>query len=122
MSSIPEATVLYPQHASTSPHSNGSYSPVFAVLAVITILSISACIIARFCARRICQPQPRAGKGDIEDRFDSSIPAGKLAKLGKSEAAWIGGKNAESVAKYAEIRGVKPEVYAVGNVGTKATA
>ncbi|PKU82626.1 uncharacterized protein LOC110116022 [Dendrobium catenatum] len=110
MSSIPQATVLYPQNASTSPHSNGSYSPVFAVLAVITILSISACIIARFCARRICQPQPRADngfcKGDIESRLASSIPAGKLAK---SEAAWIGGKNAESVAKHAEVKGVKPE-------------
>lgn len=127
MSSIPQETALYPPLAPASARSNGSYGPVFAVLAVIAVLSIAACIIARLCARRICQPNARADngfcKGDVESRFDSSIPAGKVAKPGKSEAAWHGGKRADiAAAKHAEVKGAKPAAYAAGNVGAKATA
>ncbi|XP_020594661.1 uncharacterized protein LOC110034758 [Phalaenopsis equestris] len=119
MSSIPQPTVLYPQPLSASAHSNGSYGPVFAVLAAIAVLSVAACIVARLCARRICQPSAGTDKGDVENRFDfSGFPAGKLARHGvRSEAAWHGGKKGEGAAKHAEINGAKSGGYVGGSAG-----
>ncbi|KAK8940156.1 hypothetical protein KSP40_PGU000177 [Platanthera guangdongensis] len=112
MSSIAQQTELYPQQFSTKgSHSNDSYGPAFAVLAVIAVLAISACIIGRICAHRIWRMEAGGGsrfsRGDNESRLPSSIQAGKLAK-GKPEASWRGGLNGE----HAEIKAGKEQHYA----------
>ncbi|KAI3866055.1 hypothetical protein MKX03_025890 [Papaver bracteatum] len=51
MSSFPP--IIYPNTATAQPashHSRGSFGPVFAVLAVVVVLSAIACIIGQICA------------------------------------------------------------------------
>ncbi|KAK1269445.1 hypothetical protein QJS04_geneDACA005019 [Acorus gramineus] len=72
--------VVYPHSVSTTPtlHSRGSFGPVFAALAVITVLSALACFLGRFCAHRISRLKfgrdrnPRV-KSDPEDRINATI-------------------------------------------------
>eukprot|EP01018_Ginkgo_biloba_P009503 Gb_30603 [translate_table: standard] len=47
--------VVYPQAVSSNggSHSNGSVGPVLAVLSVITILGVLACVMGRVCAGRL---------------------------------------------------------------------
>uniref|UniRef100_A0A1D1Y4C9 Putative lipoprotein MPN_097 n=1 Tax=Anthurium amnicola TaxID=1678845 RepID=A0A1D1Y4C9_9ARAE len=91
MASFPPPAVVYPRSNPTGPHpshSRGSFGPVFIVLAVITVLAAIACFLGRACARRYSQAQPRGrqgrtfAKGDLEDRFEMSIPAAKSATNG----------------------------------------
>ncbi|KAG0462987.1 hypothetical protein HPP92_021463 [Vanilla planifolia] len=55
MSTIPQSTAQYTPRPPTtsSSHPNGSYGPVFAVLAVIAVLAVSACVVGRLCGRRL---------------------------------------------------------------------
>ncbi|CAN6483734.1 unnamed protein product [Victoria cruziana] len=56
-----QPTVGYPRPIVTNgtPHSKGSFGPVFAVLAVITVLAAIACCVGRLCARRYSRPKAR---------------------------------------------------------------
>ncbi|XP_031495634.1 uncharacterized protein LOC116261143 [Nymphaea colorata] len=56
-----QPTVGYPHPvvANGTPHSKGTFGPVFAVLAVITVLAAIACCIGRLCARRYSRPKTR---------------------------------------------------------------
>ncbi|KAK4429832.1 hypothetical protein Salat_1283900 [Sesamum alatum] len=107
---------VYPDPVMTtqpdSSHSNGSFGPVFAVLAVIVVVSTVACVLGRLCSRRqhrgkeAAHHPPKASKqsqgqskglgpkewqkpnfnmrdGDIEFGFDKRNPsAGKGPKNG----------------------------------------
>jgi hypothetical protein len=61
--------MVYPNVIPTHPPSNskGSFGPVFAVLSVIAVLAVVACLISRFCNRRMSQ-----SKLDLMDRSYNS--------------------------------------------------
>lgn len=42
----------YPNPEMSRQHSNGSFGPVFAVLAVIVVISAVACVVGRLCSKR----------------------------------------------------------------------
>ncbi|CAA0833707.1 Unknown protein [Striga hermonthica] len=94
-----------------SSHSNGSFGPVFVVLAVIVVISAVACVLGRFCSKRHNRAKEGAHKhskpskqsqaglgpkewesrkkpsfnmrdGDIEFGFEKKIHSGKGAKNG----------------------------------------
>ncbi|GER54824.1 hypothetical protein STAS_32457 [Striga asiatica] len=93
-----------------SSHSNGSFGPVFVVLAVIVVISAVACVLGRFCSKRHnramdgTHKQSKPSKqshglgpkewesrqkpsfnmrdGDIEFGFEKKIHSGKGAKNG----------------------------------------
>ncbi|XP_068642105.1 uncharacterized protein [Aristolochia californica] len=76
MSSIAQPVVVYPHSVSTRPssHTKGSFGPVFIVLAIITVLSMIACIIGRIFGDRFCRSKPQDShpfqrKGDPENGF-----------------------------------------------------
>ncbi|KZV24430.1 hypothetical protein F511_24225 [Dorcoceras hygrometricum] len=51
---------FYPAPITTQPsssHSNGSFGPVFVVLAVIIVVSAVACVLGRLCGRRRHPPK-----------------------------------------------------------------
>ncbi|KAL0357922.1 UNVERIFIED_CONTAM: hypothetical protein Scaly_1477900 [Sesamum calycinum] len=102
---------VYPNPVMTtqpdSSHSDGSFGPVFAVLAVIVVVSTVACVLGRLCSRRhhrgkeAAHKTPKASKqsqglgpkewqkpnfnmrdGDIEFGFDKRNPSGKGPKNG----------------------------------------
>ncbi|OVA16999.1 hypothetical protein BVC80_9043g43 [Macleaya cordata] len=121
MSLSPPAAVVYPNAVTTQPtsHSKGSFGPVFAVLAVVIVLSAIACFIGQLCARRFSHPkqpkrdshpkQPRRDRnfhheeGDIEFGFKNGMPTGKPAGNGETRGpkpAGNGGNKGET--KFAE--------------------
>ncbi|KAL4383476.1 hypothetical protein GQ457_15G003390 [Hibiscus cannabinus] len=78
-------------------HSDGSFGPVFIVLAVIIVISAIACFIGRLCNRRRNQTEPsgqnrdrdsRPKERDVEFGFDGRIPAAG----GKPPAGGNGGE------------------------------
>lgn len=77
----PQPLVLYPHSISSqasAPSSNGSFGPVFIVLAVIAVVAILACIIGRLCARRFCKAKTTSHlEDDIEFAFEINFPARK---------------------------------------------
>ncbi|KAK9108082.1 hypothetical protein Syun_024093 [Stephania yunnanensis] len=68
MSYMPPPAVFYPSTESTATqpqptsHSNGSFTPVFVVLAVIVVLLGSSCCIGQVCARRVAKPKSSKNK------------------------------------------------------------
>lgn len=63
MSSFPP--IIYPNTATAQPashHSRGSFGPVFAVLAVVVVLSAIACIVGQICARRFSHSKHQQNK------------------------------------------------------------
>ncbi|KAI3467534.1 hypothetical protein Pfo_024197 [Paulownia fortunei] len=98
---------VYPNPVMTrqpdSSHSNGSFGPVFAVLAVIVVISAVACVLGRLFSKRhhrakeAAHHPPRLWEsrqkpsfnmrdGDIEFGFDKRIPSGKGPKNGGGKA------------------------------------
>ncbi|XP_062220074.1 uncharacterized protein LOC133919637 [Phragmites australis] len=89
MSSLPQPTLYYPNsvmHAQpATAASNGSFGPVFAVLAVISFLAVAACVVGRLCGRRLSKKksadQDFYGSnpvgGDLEKGFEIKYPAMK---------------------------------------------
>ncbi|KAL4348358.1 hypothetical protein GQ457_17G013390 [Hibiscus cannabinus] len=85
-----QPAVVYPNNVPPShSHSNGSFGPVFMVLAVIAVISAIACFIGRMCNRRRDQTRPsqksqnqnhdfRPKERDVELGFDGRIPGAKL--------------------------------------------
>ncbi|KAJ4782499.1 transmembrane protein [Rhynchospora pubera] len=70
--------MVYPNVIPTHPPSNskGSFGPVFVVLSVIAVLAIVACLISRFCSRRMSR-----SKLDLMDRpYDSESDIEKGGK------------------------------------------
>lgn len=111
-----EPAEFYPTPITSQPNSsrsNGSFGPVFVVLAVIIVVSAVACVLGRLCGRRRHHPnqashntkaqkqrydfgpkewepkqKPSFGvrDGDIEFGFDKKIPGGKTAAKGGGAA------------------------------------
>ncbi|KAK8636684.1 hypothetical protein V6N13_124424 [Hibiscus sabdariffa] len=86
--------VVYPNNvppSHTHSHSDGSFGPVFMVLAVIVVISAIACFIGRMCNRRRDQTRPsdksqsqnhdfRPKERDVEVGFDGRIPPGEPSR------------------------------------------
>ncbi|KAK8516665.1 hypothetical protein V6N13_080759 [Hibiscus sabdariffa] len=89
-----QPVVMYPNSVSSgqalpsqSPHSDGSFGTVFAVLAVIIVISSVACFLGRLCNRRMSHTKPatkqnkkhdpRHKGNDIELGFDGPIRTAK---------------------------------------------
>ncbi|KAF8729714.1 hypothetical protein HU200_017674 [Digitaria exilis] len=97
MASLPDPTVYYPTsssssnailraHPSNAAASRGSFGPVFAVLAVISVLAVAACVVGRLCGRRLSRKKATADDdyygsdavgGDQEKGFEIKYPAMK---------------------------------------------
>lgn len=91
MASLPQPMDYYPtsnsiMHAQPATTSKGSFGPVFAVLAVISVLAVAACIVGRLCGRRLSRKKSSADQqfygsnavgGDLEKGFDVKYPAMK---------------------------------------------
>ncbi|CAO1942045.1 unnamed protein product [Urochloa humidicola] len=92
MASLPDPTVYYPTssnailraHPSAATASRGSFGPVFAVLSVISVLAVAACVVGRFCGRRLSRKKAAADHdfygsdavgGDLEKGFEIKYPA-----------------------------------------------
>ncbi|KAK8948396.1 hypothetical protein KSP39_PZI005310 [Platanthera zijinensis] len=76
--------VVYPNSTSAHPSNakgTGSFGPVIAVVSVILVLAVAACIIGHFCARRYLRPRPRRDnvpycfKDDLEGLPESHLPS-----------------------------------------------
>ncbi|RCV08004.1 hypothetical protein SEVIR_1G296100v4 [Setaria viridis] len=90
MASLPDPTVYYPTssnailraHPSTAASSKGSFGPVFAVLSVISVLAVAACVVGRLCGRRLSRKKAAdhdfygsdAVGGDLEKGFEVKYP------------------------------------------------
>ncbi|GMJ08230.1 hypothetical protein HRI_004492200 [Hibiscus trionum] len=89
-----QPVVMYPNSVpsgqtlpSQIPHSDGSFGTVFIVLAVIIVVSSTACFLGRLCNRRMSQTKPatkqnkkhdpRHKGNDIELGFDGPIRTAK---------------------------------------------
>ncbi|PKU63311.1 hypothetical protein MA16_Dca013355 [Dendrobium catenatum] len=84
MSSSQRTLVVYPNSTSAQPlnsNEKGSFGPLIAVVSVILVLTVAACIIGHFCARRYLRPRPRRdqpvyySKDDLEGLPESRSPA-----------------------------------------------
>ncbi|GMI99737.1 hypothetical protein HRI_003643000 [Hibiscus trionum] len=105
---VPTGQVPAPPHS----HSNGSFGPVFIVLAVIIVISAIACFIGRLCnRRRINQTKPsdrnrnhdsRPEERDVEFGFDGRIPGAKPAGGEPSKGFKMPGNEDVGVPRMAE--------------------
>lgn len=91
MASLPDPTVYYPTSSNAilrahpsaaAAASRGSFGPVFAVLAVISFLAVSACVVGRLCGRRLfrkgsADQDSYASDSDLEKGFEVKYPAMK---------------------------------------------
>ena len=86
MASLPDPTVYYPTSSSnailrahqSAAASRGSFSPVFAVLAVISFLAVAACVVGRLCGRRLSRRKAADHDpygSDLEKGFEAKYPA-----------------------------------------------
>ncbi|PSS32812.1 SNF2 domain-containing protein [Actinidia chinensis var. chinensis] len=103
--------VVYPDNATKQApsHLNGSFGAVFIVLAVIVVLSATACFLSRLCSRRLHKQQqhhpkahsprpkekpnkaPRDREGDIEFGFGKG--ANPAAKQDANNIGGVSGGN-----------------------------
>jgi hypothetical protein len=68
--------IVIPTHPPPS-NSRGSFGPVFAVLSIIAVLAVVACLISQFCSRRMAR-----SKLDSMDRsYDSESDIEKGGKM-----------------------------------------
>jgi hypothetical protein len=91
MASLPDPTVYYPTsssnallraHPSAAASPKGSFGPVFAVLSVISVLAVAACVAGRLCGRRLSRRKAAdhdfygsdAVGGDLEKGFEVKYP------------------------------------------------
>ncbi|XP_006647771.1 uncharacterized protein LOC102713601 [Oryza brachyantha] len=92
MASLPQPMGYYPtsnaiMHAQPATTSRGSFGPVFTVLAVITILAVTACVVGRLCGRRLSKKRSSSAEeqfygtnavgGDLEKGFEIKYPVMK---------------------------------------------
>ncbi|PIN25111.1 hypothetical protein CDL12_02149 [Handroanthus impetiginosus] len=128
----------------SSPHSNGSFGPVFIVLAIIVVVSGVACVLGRLCSRRSHHSKevhhhPKADKesrlgpkewestrkqglnmrdGDIEFGFDHKrMPSGyKVGNNGGGNGKSPHGHNGNGKSPHGHNGGQRPEVRFAENV------
>ncbi|GLT36560.1 hypothetical protein SLA2020_109300 [Shorea laevis] len=68
-----QPVVVYPnpvmgRQAPPSPHSNGSFGPVFIVLAVIIAISAISCFLGRLCNRRFSKQKPHKQNHHVQNQ------------------------------------------------------